>query len=476
MNHKRKIVLGLVPTRRDVSGEFFCSIEVALNRKRAVEKKLKDMKIDFINIDFLNEEGLIRKGLDAQKIVDHFNSKGVDAIFCPFVNFGTEDAIAKIGKLLGKPLLLWGPRDDAPDADGNRCTDTQCGLFAAGKVLRQFGVPFTYVTNCSLDDPIFERTLNNFLAAAQVVKSFQHMRIGQIGVRPETFWSVKCNEIQLLEKFGVEVVPITMIELQNIFNDFYQNRKHELLDIVQKYKKNFLTTVNDDFLLRTAALNRAIRSWADENELDAAASSCWGAMRQIGGIASCFTFGELTDEKLPVACEVDIHGAITSIMAQASTGWTKSSFLADLTIRHPTNDNAELFWHCGVFPGSTASKAHKPEIGNNFDEGRPTVGNFRIADGDVTLCRFDCSNDQYQLLMMEGKTVDGPATSGTYGWIEFKDWPKIEHKIVTGPYIHHCAGVHARTAPVLYEACKYIPGLIPDPVEPSKEEILASLR
>jgi hypothetical protein len=99
MNHKRKIVLGLVPTRRDVSGEFFCSIEVALNRKRAVEKKLKDMKIDFINIDFLNEEGLIRKGLDAQKIVDHFNSKGVDAIFCPFVNFGTEDAIAKIGKL-----------------------------------------------------------------------------------------------------------------------------------------------------------------------------------------------------------------------------------------------------------------------------------------------------------------------------------------------------------------------------------------
>ena len=264
----------------------------------------------------------------------------MDAIFCTFVNFGTEDAIAKIGKLLGKPLLLWGPRDDAPDADGNRCTDTQCGLFAAGKVLRQFGVPFTYMTNCSLDDPIFERTLNNFLAAAQVVKSFQHMRIGQIGVRPETFWSVKCNEIQLLEKFGVEVVPITMIELQNIFNDFYQNRKHELLDIVQKYKKNFLTTVNDDFLLRTAALNRAIRSWADENELDAAASSCWGAMRQIGGIASCF-LREVADETAS-ACG-GYHSAIASIMAQASDWLDKIIVFGRFDDSPSTNDNAELF-------------------------------------------------------------------------------------------------------------------------------------
>ncbi|MHC1772054.1 MAG: L-fucose/L-arabinose isomerase family protein [Flexilinea sp.] len=476
MNKKHNIVLGLIPTRRDLSGEFFCNIEVALKRKVQIEKKLQEMKIEYVNLDFLNEEGIVRNGLDSQKIADYMNSKEVDAIFCPHVNFGTEDAIAKIGKIMGKPLLLWGPRDDSPDADGNRCTDSQCGLFATGKVLRQFGVPFTYMTNCTLEDQTFERVLNNFLAAAQVVKSFNHMRIGQIGVRPETFWSVKCNELQLLEKFGIEIVPTTMIELQNIFDDTLKNRKADLQDLVKKYKENFSTTIEDDYLLRTAALNRSIKWWAEERELDAVASSCWGAMRQIGGIASCFTFGELTDEKLPVVCETDIHGAITSIMAQASTRWTKSSFFADVTIRHPTNNNAELFWHCGVFPGSTASKISKPVIGRNFDENRPTVGNFRIKDGDITLCRFDCSDDQYQLLMAEGKTVDGPKTSGTYGWIEFKDWPKIEHKIVYGPYVHHCAGVHAKTSPVLYEACKYIPGLIPDATEPSIEEIQAFLR
>ena len=78
--------------------------------------------------------------------------------------------------------------------------------------------------------------------------------------------------------------------------------------------------------------------------------------------------------------------------------------------------------------------------------------------------------------MMEGKVIDGPITEGTYGWIEFKDWPKIEHKFVTGPYIHHCVGVYGHIAEILYEACKYIPGLKPDFTEPTEEELAARLR
>jgi len=38
------------------------------------------------------------------------------------------------------------------------------------------------------------------------------------------------------------------------------------------------------------------------------------------------------------------------------------------------------------------------------------------------------------------------------------------------------ANVHGKVAPVLYEACRYIPGLCPDPVEPTEAEIQAWLR
>jgi L-fucose isomerase-like protein len=476
MADKKKLTLGVLPTRRDLSGEFFCNIDVALRRKRETEEKLRSMGIDFINIDFLNKEGLIINGLDAAKAAEYFRSKGVDAVFAPHLNFGCEDAIAKTAKLVNKPILLWGPRDDAPDAGGNRCTDSQCGLFATGKVLRDFGIPFTYMTNCRLQDPVFEKTLNNFLAAAQVVKSFRGMRIGQISVRPETFWSVKCNELQLLERFGIEIVPVTLIEIQNLYNDIIKNHRNELAGRVAYYKQNFSIAVDEEFLYRTAAMYNAIHKWAVDLEVDGIASSCWGPFRQLADIASCFTFSELTENKIPTVCETDIHGAVTSVMAQAATRWQKASFLADITVRHPANDNAELFWHCGVFPRSTSDPEAKPAIAKNFDEDRPTVGNFRISDGQVTISRFDCSGDKYQLLTATGKVVDGPATTGTYGWIEFKDWPLIEHKVAAGPYIHHCVGIYADISPVLYEACRYIPGLAADPVDPSAGEIEAYLR
>ena len=476
MADKKKVLLGVLPTRRDLSGEFFCNIDMALKRKKETENKLRALGVEFVNIDFLNKEGLIINGLDAAKVAEHFRNKGVDAIFAPHLNFGCEDAVAKTAKILDKPVLLWGPRDDAPDARGNRCTDSQCGLFATGKVLNDFGVPFSYMTNCTLTDPVFEKVLNNFLSASQVVKSFRGMRIGQISVRPETFWSVKCNELQLLERFGIEVVPITLIEIQNFYNDLIKNHRNDLAEKVNYYKQNFNTSVDDEFLYRTAAMYNAIHKWAKDMEIDGIASSCWGAFRQIADIASCFTFSELTENKIPTVCETDIHGAITSVMVQAATRWQKATFLADITVRHPVNNNAELFWHCGVFPKSTSAPEKKPAIAKNFDEDRPTVGSFRIADGQVTINRFDCSKDKYQLLTARGKVVEGPATTGTYGWIEFKDWPLIEHKVATGPYIHHCVGVFDDVSAILYEACKYIPGLVADPVDPTETEIQAYLR
>lgn len=92
-----------------------------------------------------------------------------------------------------------GPRDERPDEDGIRLRDSQCGLFATGKVLRRFRVPFTYMTNCRLTDPEFERGIRNFLAVCNVVDVFRHTRILQIAPRPFDFWSTMCNEGELLE-------------------------------------------------------------------------------------------------------------------------------------------------------------------------------------------------------------------------------------------------------------------------------------
>ena len=68
----------------------------------------------------------------------------------------------------------------------------------------------------------------------------------------------------------------------------------------------------------------------------------------------CAVNALLNDEGIPVVCETDIHGAITSLMVEAAGMGESRSFFADWTIRHPDNPNGELLQHCGPWPISIA--------------------------------------------------------------------------------------------------------------------------
>ena len=158
---KNKLKLGLAPTRR-----FVFSVEDAHKYKKAVEKKLRSWKVDFVNLDKVNKEGLLINMGNARDTIRLFKKEEVDAVFAPHVNFGTEEVVATVAREVGKPFLLWGPRDEAPLPDGTRLRDTQCGLFATSNVLQKFGVPFSYIINGRLKDPVFEKGFKTFLRAS----------------------------------------------------------------------------------------------------------------------------------------------------------------------------------------------------------------------------------------------------------------------------------------------------------------------
>ena len=464
--------IGFLPTRRKVFSK-----EEAGKYKRLVEAKAKTYDAELVNLDFLNEEGLIYDGMDADKVADRFIQEKVDAVFAPHCNFGTEDAVAKVAKKVGKPLLLWGPQDDVWLADGIRMRDTQCGLFATSKVVSRLGVPFTYVTNSSVDSDTFDRGYRNFLSVASIVKTFRRLRIGQIDTRPGAFWSVMYNESEILEKFGIEVVPISLATIEHDVLAVMKNNDPQYLDIVEGYKRKYKNiTFGEESLKSLAALKLVIKRWADAEQLSALCIQCWDALQTALGVYPCFVNGELTDDGLPVACETDVMGAVSTLMLQAALRGKTPSFLADLTVRHPENPNAELLWHCGNFPYSLAKDPEKAQVEDQFGGKCPAAGRWELKGGDITLCKMDGIGGNYSLLMGECKGTDGPSNVGTYLWAQFGDWPKWEHRFIYGPYIHHVAAIHGKAATALYEACKYIPGLTPDPVEPSREEIEKSLR
>lgn len=450
------VKLGFAPTRRDIFSK-----QDALRQKAAILDMIGRYDVDVVDIDWLNDEGLLYDAHDAGAAARYFLDHDVDAVFAPHCNFGTEDAVARMAKTVGKPLLLWGPRDDRPLPDGLRTRDSQCGLFATSKVLQRFGAPFTYIENCALDAPVFNREFNQFLSAACVVKNFRGMRIGQIGTRPEGFWSVICNEGELLERLGVQTIPVTVSEIVLASEKLLSVDDPRLNKAVEQFKTRYQSECGGEALRKMAALKLAIADWAASRGVSAVAIQCWNALQSLTGVMPCVINGELTEEGLPVACETDVHGAISAVILQSAVRGRTPVFFADLTVRHPGNDNAELLWHCGPFPYTLKKPGSPARIAEHYllDSRCPGAGEWEIRGGDITVCRFDGLGGEYRLLAREGAGVDGPVNRGTYVWVEFPDWPALERKFIEGPYIHHVACAHGQAAGELSMAARYLPGL-----------------
>ena len=459
-----KIKLAYCPTRRDVF-----SREEAMKFNEEIRAQMNEFDIDVVDLEGINEEKLLYSDADISKVIDRFVAEKVDAIFFPHCNFGSENRVAQVAKALSVPVLLWGPRDDYPDSEGLRSRDSQCGMFATGKVLRRHNVPFTYLTNSWIGSDDFRSGMAKFIRVANVVKSLKNLNILQISTRPEPFCSVICNENELLERFNVHLYPVTLNDLILKMEEVRKENSEDLQNTAA-FIKSVDKNGDDEKIFKVASLKVAMKALAKEYRCRAVAIQCWTSLQDMADIMPCHANALLTDDGIPTVCETDIHGAITAIMMQAVTMGDGVPFFADVTVRHPENDNSELLWHCGNFPYSLAKDKATAKIGASRYHGNTYgIGEFELKEGNLTIARFDGDHGEYSLLIGEAKTTTGPKNVGSYVWIEVDDWAKWEHKIVEGPYIHHVSGVYGNFGEILHEACKYIPYLKPDTLLPAEE-------
>ena len=104
-----KIVLGFAPTRRSIF-----SAPAAVEYANYTREKLRKMGVEFVDINDISSDGLLHDDEDRVKIAQKFKAAGVDGLFFPHTNFGTEYEVARLAKEMGLPVLLWGPRDERP--------------------------------------------------------------------------------------------------------------------------------------------------------------------------------------------------------------------------------------------------------------------------------------------------------------------------------------------------------------------------
>ena len=463
---ENKLKLGYCPTRRDVFSKT-----AAQEFNKIIKEKISAYEIELVDIDGINEENLLFADCDIQTVIDRFVAAKVDALFFPHCNFGSESRVAQVARALKVPVLLWGPRDDAPNEKGVRSRDSQCGMFATGKVLRRHNVPFTYLTNSKADSRDFLEGFERFLRVANVVKSVKNLNILQISTRPEPFSSVICNEGELLEKFNIHVYPITLSDISRKMREIEAENSKEFIETVEFIKSIEAPTVQSK-APKTAALKIAMKRFAAAFNCKAVAIQCWTALQDNEGIMACLANSLLTDDGIPTVCETDIHGAISAIMLKAATLDKETPFFADITVRHPNNDNAELLWHCGNFPYSLAKDKATAKVGHSvYHDNNYGICEWELKEGELTIIRFDGDRGEYSLFIGEAKTTLGPKNVGSYVWIETENWPEWEHKIVEGPYIHHVSGIYGSYGEILMEACKYIEYLNADCIHSQESKL-----
>ena len=455
--------IGIVPLRRTGF-----NLEAAKAEKARLLKVLESYNAEWIDVDDVVPDGIASCYDEAEPIIKKLRKFELDGLFFPHMDFGTEFLAGKIAATFKLPILVWG-NSDGEIVNNQLVRYTQCGLFATGKILRDFHRPFDYIVACPPESRRFARGMDNFLRVCSILRSFNGMRIMQIATRPEPFWSVKCNEQELLERFGIEVFPITLSEMVSDVKAMVEKHPDRIKEKLHEVAGNLNTCeVCKDQLDRVMALTMVLEDYFKRYGLSSMAVQCWSALQDELCIMPCSTFGLLCDQMLPVACETDIKGAVGASMLQAAEFNRQPIFFSDITIQHPTNPNANLLWHCGNFPASKARAGQELCMMNHpLQAPFPgAVGAWELMGGDITINRFDSQDGEYTMLIGQGRAVDGPKVNGTYVWMEVDNWPKWEHRLVTGPYIHHVSGIYGSVAPALYSACKYIDGLKPDLLDP----------
>ena len=455
--------LGLAPMRRDVTprpGIF--NWEKAEERGHRIVSYIKEHfttdNVSFVDMKGINPVEVMYCEADGDKVIERFTAEKVDAVLIINCNFGNEEIAAQVARGVGKPVCIWAPIDEEFMPDGMRFTDSQCGIFGVSRQLQRFNLPFSFIQTCGAESDTFSKGFGTFISVACMVKNFTGMRIAQVGMRPKPFCSVIFNEGELMQRFGLQVVPVNLAVVIDRYNKILAERDEELELgkelLLSRYEMDDLTPP----LLKKVYAFVLLYQWIFENyRVQAVSAECWTAMQLAVGAMPCTAYSILADMGYIISCESDLHGALTMALLSCASLGKKVPFFGEFTVRHPDDPNGELLWHCGPFAYSLKKEGCLCKNVNMRQW-------FQVKDGQYTVARFDQDDGKYSLLAGTCQSMDGPYTFGTYLWAKFKNLPAWERKLVQGPYIHHMAEIEGDYTEELREFCKFVPALSPDSV------------
>ncbi len=453
-----KIKLGFVPANRG----FFSKELAAKMRQETIDVMTKLGVEVVVPSPEQTLVGCVENRAEAEVAAELFRKNDVDGIVIGAVNFGDESSAgwAVRQAKLNVPVFIFGCQEEETLTMTTRRRDAFCGLLSIADVLRQIGAKYSVGSRpiCFPTDPSFAEDVKWFVGVCRVVNGVRNARYGQIGTRPDNFWTCRYNEKQL-QRLGPTVAVMDLSEAifgaQKIKDD-----DAELIKLVEDTKAYAdASAVKIESVVRSAKLELFVRRWKQSQALDALAIQCWTSIQANYGVCSCTAMGRLGDEGVPFACEADILGVLSMHAALLAAG--SPAALADWNNLHNEDDELANLWHCGVFPKSFAAGTPKYGVQEiiassgaaKYEDSELTV-EFVSKPSPITLCRATQDPEGYlKVVVAEGRFEDNKAkTFGAYGWCRIPNLQRFYRDILLRHFPHHVALTQAHVGNVLWEA------------------------
>ncbi|GAI90779.1 unnamed protein product, partial [marine sediment metagenome] len=255
------------------------------------------------------------------KALDEIKAKDINALVIYLGNFGPEGPLTMLAQRFAGPVMLCAAAEETQDDLFDGRGDAYCGMLNASYSLNLRKV------NAHIPEypvgiaPEIANMIKDFIPVARVIISLKTLKLFSFGPRPQDF--LVCNApIKPLFDLGVEIMENSELDLYDIF---LKSEDDPAVDTVAKEMAAELMEGNTypELLKKLAQYEVALTKFYEDNlgasEFGVFANKCWPAFESYFGFVPCFVNSRLTSKGIPIACEVDIYGALSEYIATAAT-------------------------------------------------------------------------------------------------------------------------------------------------------------
>ena len=423
---------------------------------------------------------IIETEKDSLKAVEEMNSKGVNAVTVYLGNFGPEGPTTIFARKFAKPFMLLGAAEESRKDMQNGRGDAYCGMLNASlncglRNLRPFipQMPIVLPGEAA-------RQIAYFQNVARVILGLSDLKIIAFGPRPQDFYACDAP-IKPLYGLGIEVMENSELDL---FQQFKAMAQHsgEIDAIASDMGKELgAGNAHPEKLRALAQFELALTTYFEANKGSRAfgvfANKCWPSFESAFGFVPCYVNGRLAARGIPVACEVDIYGALSEYMTQLASNHPvtlldmNNTVPPDMEIRDLKGAGREdLFmgFHCG----NTAScllcegcaMKHQVIMHRLMEPGKTpdiTVGTLEgtLCPGPTTVFRINASKEsRLQGYVAEGEILNvNPESFGGIGVVACRGFARFyRHVLVEKKFPHHGAFAFRHCGQVLFDAMQML--------------------